>query len=153
MGFFTKNLLFFLYEEVTWIVLSMKYFLWKSPWEASLSVVCHPYWQKKDFVKKCEFTWIHVKRCKISWIQKMWIWQHCTLSHKRTYFCWKKSKTPIFGKIPKKWKIFFWKGFLIYRNQFTKYVFLGYETRWTQWWRNFSLLKLCVIFRISGTLI
>jgi hypothetical protein len=59
----------------------------------------------------------------------------------------KSPKNPYYGKIPKKWKNPTQKKIYFF-NQ-VKYVFPGYETRWTQWLRNFSLLKLRVAFRIS----
>jgi hypothetical protein len=54
MSFLTKNLLFFLYEEVTWIVLSTKDFCEKAHERLFLALFAVHTGTKKDFVKKCE---------------------------------------------------------------------------------------------------
>jgi hypothetical protein len=54
MSFLTKNLLFFLYEEVTWIVLSTKDFCEKAHERLYLALFAVHTGKKKDFVKKCE---------------------------------------------------------------------------------------------------
>jgi hypothetical protein len=49
MGFFTKNLLFFIYEEATWIVLSTKDFLRKAHERLFLALCVAHTGKKKRF--------------------------------------------------------------------------------------------------------
>ena len=52
----------------------------------------------------------------------------------------KSPKNPFFGVKPKKGKIHWVKKKIFFRPQ-TKHVFLGCYTRWTRWWKNFSLWR------------
>jgi hypothetical protein len=52
MGFFTKNLLFFLYEKVTWIVLSAKIFCEKADERLFLGLFAVHTGKKKRFREK-----------------------------------------------------------------------------------------------------